>query len=378
MENWIIGTRFIIILYCVLRFTEGEMNDVPLVVFSILLYICASMLFHVFRKPLLKVSMLVVTVIVLIVSASALNSLFFFLFPLSIIELIMLVSCDIRIWLGAILLSGMFCPPGLFAEYALAALMTLAVFILTYHVYTSTAALKAENDRLREKNDALYGRIDLGAEYESQVKYLSQLEERNSLAQKIHDKVGHTLAGSLIQLEAASMIMDSDKEKAGAIVNGVINHLKEGMESIRSTLRNIKPAPEQLGINRLKVILDEFSMNNPIKASLSCKGKLDAITNTHWKIIMDNVKEALTNALKYSSASAVSIDMEVLNRLVKVEIHDNGAGALTFIKGLGIVGMEERTEGAGGKLIIDGSRGFSIITLLPVSEVADGNKNTDS
>jgi signal transduction histidine kinase len=33
---------------------------------------------------------------------------------------------------------------------------------------------------------------------------------------------------------------------------------------------------------------------------------------------------------------------------------------------MGIAGMEERTGAAGGKLIIDGSDGFSVITLLPV------------
>jgi hypothetical protein len=31
--------------------------------------------------------------------------------------------------------------------------------------------------------------------------------------------------------------------------------------------------------------------------------------------------------------------------------------------------MEERTENAGGKLILDGSNGFSVITLLPAGSV---------
>lgn len=322
--------------------------------------------------------MLLAALAVPALSAAFLDPVFILLLPAGILEFTGIFTGDIRLWTGAVVLSVFVCPAGLMAEYALVGLLGLMVYILAYTAYSSAAALKEENDRLREKNDALFGRIGMGEEYENQVKYLSQLEERNNLAQKIHDRVGHTLAGSLIQLEAAAMIMESDPKKAAAILDGVINHLKDGMESIRSTLRNIKPAPEQLGINRLKVVLDEFSLKNRIKASLSCQGRLDAITNLYWKIIMDNVREALTNTLKYSSASEVTVGIEVLNRIIKVEIRDNGAGALTYKKGLGIAGMEERTESAGGKLITDGSKGFSIITLLPVSEVADGDKSIDS
>lgn len=378
MENWVIGIRFIIIFYCVFRYTTGEMKDIPLVVLSVLLYISTSMLSQVFRKPLLRTAVLLAALAVIAVSASFLNELFILLLPLTILELLEAYTKDVKLWAAVTLFSALLSPGVLLAEYLLLSLLCLVVFVLVFRVYALAASVKAENDKLREKNDALYGRLDKGAEYESQVKYLSQLEERNNLAQSIHDKVGHTLAGSLIQLEAASMIIDSDQEKARSILNGVINHLKDGMESIRSTLRNIKPAPEQLGINRLKMMLDEFSVNNPIKAGLSYKGKLDVITNTYWKIITDNIKEALTNALKYSSASSLGVNIEVLNRLVKIEVRDNGAGALSFKKGMGIRGMEERTEAAGGKLIIDGSSGFSIITLLPVSEVADADKSINS
>lgn len=378
MENWVIGIRFIVIFYSVFSYAMGNMKDISLVVLSVLLYISASMLSHVFRKPLLRIAMLLAALAVIAVSAALLNDLFIFLLPLAILELLEAYTEDIRLWVAAILFSALLSPSKLLAEYLLISLLCLLVFVLIFKIYAATAALKSENDRLREQNDALYGRLDMGNEYENQVKYLTQMEERNSLAQSIHDKVGHTIAGSLIQLEAASMIIDTDREKARSTLESVINHLKDGMESIRSTLRNIKPAPEQLGINRLKVMLDEFSLNNPIKAGLSYKGKLDAITNLHWKIIMDNVKEAMTNALKYSSASSLGIGIEVMNKLVKVEVRDNGAGVLTFKKGLGIAGMEERTEAAGGKLIIDGSSGFSIIMLLPVGEVANADKSINS
>ena len=40
------------------------------------------------------------------------------------------------------------------------------------------------------------------------------------------------------------------------------------MESIRFTLKNIKPEAEQLGINKIKLLVDEFNNNGKINASL--------------------------------------------------------------------------------------------------------------
>ena len=160
--------------------------------------------------------------------------------------------------------------------------------------------------------------------------------------------------------------MGKDTVKAGEMVMNVTENLKNGMESIRSTLRAIKPAPEQLGINRMKLILEEFALNNGVETDLSYEGRLDAITHMQWRILTDNMREALTNSLKYSSATAVRVKIDVMNKLVKMEVRDNGKGEAAVRKGMGLSGMEERTGSAGGKLIVDGSDGFSVITLLPV------------
>ena len=85
-----------------------------------------------------------------------------------------------------------------------------------------------------------------------------------------------------------------------------------------------------------------------------------------WNIIYENASEALTNILKYSKANKAALNIEVLNKVVKFEIKDNGIGALNIVKGLGLSGMEERTQNAGGKIIVDGGDGFSVITLLPL------------
>lgn len=378
MENWIIGSRLVILLYCIIRYARGDMGNIPLVVLLMLAYICTSMLTYITVKQLLKRCFLLSSIIILSISAFVANQLFLLLVVVDIMELVSGFTKNWKAWLAFALVPAVLCRQDMLPEYALVSLFCLFVFLLAAKLSASLSTLKKVNERLRDKNDELSTRLDAGREYETQVRYLSQLEERNSLAQKIHDRVGHTIAGSIIQLEAAGMIIEKDRDKTREIIMTVTDNLKEGMESIRSTLRNIKPAPEQLGINRLKLMLEEFSLKNSIKTSLKYKGSLDSITHLQWEIIMDNTKEAFTNALKYSSAAYIDVKLEVMNRLIKAEVRDNGKGALLIKKGMGLTGMEERTENAGGQVIFDGSCGFSVITILPAGEVANADKSVNS
>jgi len=264
-------------------------------------------------------------------------------------------------------------PAEIIAEYTLVLILSLVLNIIAFTASGRIKQLSLQNDEFRLKIDSLYRKMDEEEEFKRQIRYLSQLEERNNIAQQIHDKVGHAISGSLIQLEAAALLVEKDAEKTRSIVKNVIGTLREGMESIRATLQNIKPPAEQLGINRIKSLLDEFTMSNGIKTTLKFSGNLALITYMQWRVIYENITEALTNAAKYSGCSAVSVSIDVLNKIIKAEVRDNGIGAVTVKKGMGLRGVEERSSNMGGKVIIDGSMGFSIITILPVEGGENGN-----
>lgn len=371
MENWMIGTRLIIMLYCILRYFQGNMENTAMVVLFILIYISAVTSAYIFRKAVLKRCFRILSAAVLIYAYINVQPLFILMIPADIYELVSDFTDDWKALLVFAALPGLISgSSGLAAEYIVVSLLVLLVFLIALDRLMTVSKLKKANEDLRDRIEDMVGKLNAGSEYEAQLRYLSQIEERNNIAQSIHDKVGHVLAGSIIQLEAAGMIIDRDSAKAGELIRNVTGNLKEGMESIRSTLRTIKPASEQLGINRVKLILEEFTLNNSIEATLSFDGKLDVITHMQWRIMTDNVKEALTNVLKHSSATRVEVRIEVMNKLIKLEVKDNGKGAPEIVKGMGLSGMEERTGSAGGKLIVDGTSGFSVITLLPVDTAA--------
>lgn len=368
MEAWSLRNRIAVQIYCIIRYVEGGMVNIPQTLFMLLVYICADMLAHIVHKKIFKRIYLLISIAILCVFAVSTNDLFLLPVVVDMGELVLSFSDNKKILLPVMLIPIVFCSRGLYPEYILVSLLSFILFVLSSKLFDADVALKRINERFREKRDELNSRLEAGIEYDNQVRYLTQLEERNDLAQNIHDKVGHTIAGSIIQLQAAAMLIEKDKDKATSIIESTVENLSEGMSSIRSTLRSIKPTSEQLGINRLKLMLEELSLKSSIKTSFTYKGNLEKIKHLHWKIIIDNTNEAFTNSIKYSNATKIDVELEVMNTMIKAQVKDNGVGFEQIKKGMGITGMEERAEGAGGNLILDGACGFCVITLLPIEE----------
>lgn len=373
MENWIILSKLAVLGYCILRYVNFmEKNTTGAVLFA-LTYVCLNMAMYIVKKLGIQKMLLACSLLLLVGAYWNLHPLFILLLPIGLYELLYMYTDSFWVSLVVVTIPVFWFKHEDLIEYALVAFLSFFIYRLAYTYERRVRLLVRENDEMRQQNYQLSGRLHKDLEYEQQVKYSSQLEERNKIAQELHDRVGHAISGSLMQLEAAKLLMDKDREKAASIVQNVIIILRDGMESIRATLRNIKPATEQLGINRLKLLLDEFSINQRIRTTLVHDGNLERITQLQWKVIQDNLSEALTNALKYSKATAISVHIQVLNKFIKAEVKDNGIGTSIVKKGLGIRGMEERSGSMGGKIIVDGSNGFSVITILPLEGETYGN-----
>ncbi|MEG6567449.1 sensor histidine kinase [Thermoanaerobacterium saccharolyticum] len=366
MEMWIIATKLIIVLYITVKYIYTDAITYPAeFVAFILLYICINMAYYLANGKMIKKLMLFLSIGLLLFSYNCVSDFFVFLVPINIYE----IFSGLATYLFSFAISFsimIFIKSKLIPEYIITLLMSYLILFLSKMSCDKLESLKKRNDELRWKIQDLYIKIDKNEEYERQLKYTTQLEERNKLSQRIHDDIGHTISGSLMQLEASKLLLDRNKDDAKKMIQSTIETLRNGLESIRIALRELKPPPEQMGLNRLKLVLDDFALRTHISANLKYTGIIDKITYSQWNIIMENVKELLTNAMKYSKATKVSLTIDVLNKFIKVEMKDNGVGTDVVRKGLGLKGIEERCESVGGKVIIDGSNGFSVIFLLPL------------
>jgi signal transduction histidine kinase len=68
------------------------------------------------------------------------------------------------------------------------------------------------------------------------------------------------------------------------------------------------------------------------------------------------VSEALTNVAKHAAASVVQIQVDTLDRggadLLRVEVRDDGRGGAALAGGTGLLGLKDRVEALGGRILL--------------------------
>ncbi|MGL4730657.1 MAG: sensor histidine kinase [Clostridium sp.] len=220
----------------------------------------------------------------------------------------------------------------------------------------------------RQRTDIanLNRKIKKQSEYRKQSIYTYKLKERNEMSKRVHDRVGHTIAGSLLQLEATKIVLDKDINKGKEMIDSTIDVLRSGMDDIRKTLRTINPSDEQIGINKIKLILAEKTQNTPFTYSVISNGDIDKISKIQWKFFVDVVMESSTNTLKYSKGTHITVKIEVFNKMIKLQMKDNGVGCNLIKKGIGISSIEQEAIELGGKVVLNGTKGFEVVVLMPI------------
>ncbi|WP_088071614.1 sensor histidine kinase [Gottfriedia luciferensis] len=366
MERWIILNKLTVILYIALICIRKEIPNFSWVLFALLVYFCLNISLYLIKKPSFFKILLFLSICLIVYSNFNIQPLFILLLPLSILELVSFFTFNQLIGCIFALIPIFYIHHSLQPIYGLITVISFIVFSIV-NLYNTRLQFKEDQiDQMRSAIQKLTKKLNDHNEFIEQSEYTFKLEERNRISQEIHDKIGHSMTGALFQMEAAKHLIATNQEKALELLQNAINISKDGIENIRITLKNMKPPTEQMGIHQMKLFIDEFSSKNDLKTLFVYKGNLDLITPIQWKVIQENIVEALTNTMKYASASEVSIEIYVMNKMIKANVKDNGKGKVKIKKGLGIIGMEERTASINGKIIVDGNGGFSVTTLLPI------------
>jgi signal transduction histidine kinase len=80
--------------------------------------------------------------------------------------------------------------------------------------------------------------------------------------------------------------------------------------------------------------------------------------------------EAVTNTAKHARASAVKVEVAARDRVVHLRVSDDGRGGADFGRGSGLVGLKDRVEALGGRILLDSPPGSG--TVLDVVLPFDG------
>jgi signal transduction histidine kinase len=195
------------------------------------------------------------------------------------------------------------------------------------------------------------------------------LEEKARLSQALHDKLGHSINGSVYQLEACKVLMEKNPQQSTEIMQGVISNLRSCMDEIRVILRREKPDKKRMAYLQLVQLCEECREKYNIKAECRIDGEDKQIPELVWEVILDNSIEAVTNALKYSKCTELTIEIIILHKVIRCSIRDNGVGCDGLKEGMGIQGMKNRARRVNGYIDITCDSGFHINMIIPLEEI---------
>jgi nitrate/nitrite-specific signal transduction histidine kinase len=205
-------------------------------------------------------------------------------------------------------------------------------------------------------------------------KEMAVSEERNLLAQELHDSIAQSLAFLNIQVQLLDEDLRHDKIlEAQKSLAQIREGVQESYDDVRELLVHFRTRIGNTDIaTAIDTALEKFEGQTGIKTVFNCQGSAPTLQPEHVLQIMHIVQESLSNVRKHAKASQVKVTLDC-KVPCKIEIEDNGVGfdasqdAGDSHVGLHI--MRERAHRIGAELSFDSaqSEGTHISVILPAT-----------
>jgi PAS domain S-box-containing protein len=200
-------------------------------------------------------------------------------------------------------------------------------------------------------------------------------QERNRMAQEIHDTLGQGFAGIVLQLEAAEQVLAESAEEARSHIRQARDLARENLAEARRSVWALRP--QRLGPGGLqaaiKTLVMELTQGTRTQAEFALQGTPYRLRPEVESNLMRISQEAITNVLKHARAGRIRVVLTFSPHQVELRVKDDGIGFDPRLQGegqgFGLISMRERTEHMGGSLRIhSGARqGTRIKVVVPVS-----------
>jgi two-component system sensor histidine kinase DegS len=194
----------------------------------------------------------------------------------------------------------------------------------------------------------------------------AQEEERKEISRELHDEVVQTLVGINVQLAALSKGSPSGLRVLKAKIARTQRLVENSVQAVHRFARELRPAVlDDLGlIPALHAYSKALAARKKIKIYLTAFAGVESLENAGRTVLFRVAQEALTNVARHAQASEVRLNLTEIPGAVRMEIGDNGKSfSLEKVlqaknrKRLGLIGMKERMEMVGGRLVIESAPG---------------------
>jgi signal transduction histidine kinase len=261
-------------------------------------------------------------------------------------------------------------PRGLGSFLCMGLLLTVPASLFTKY-REGIVSVQGEKRRL----DAMVIELaDMNMRYQSSATSAKEdgvRNERLRITREIHDVVGYTLTNNIAMMEAATDIMRTNPLGVPGLINAARDNAREGLAQIRGALYELRSHEERdpVGLRAIMRLCRLYEKATRIEVRFS-------YGNARWEYeasvdsaLYHLIQESLMNAFRHGKARHATVALWEADGVVAVSVTDDGHGAENVQEGIGLRGIRERVEAAGGELSVRGRPGFfNVAARMPLGE----------
>ncbi|XJZ28236.1 histidine kinase [Bacillota bacterium Lsc_1132] len=202
--------------------------------------------------------------------------------------------------------------------------------------------------------------------------FQAQEKERKLISRELHDGIGQSLFGILLQTDIIKTVCKDENETEKHL--GILQQMvKQTIEDVRNLSSELRPSTldDHGFIATLKNFIRDFGKRFGIQINFTYMGENERLPAAIETALYRIAQEALINAAKYAGAERIDIVVNRLEQSVSLFITDFGKGFElnpANRSGVGLYSMEERASILGGTFLIKSEigKGTRIQVTIPI------------
>ncbi len=212
----------------------------------------------------------------------------------------------------------------------------------------------AEVAELYDTFNAMLDRVERERRTSGRRALMAQENERRRLARELHDEVGQTMTGVVLQLEGLHSVAPAELAEPVALLQETA---REGVEEVREIVRGLRPqALDEFGLRSALISLAAgVTERTGVRVRPRLIPQLPRMEHDQELAIYRVAQEGLTNVARHADARTAELVLETEGDRLVLRIRDDGRGITNSeatSQGVGIGGMRERALLVGGRLSV--------------------------
>lgn len=186
-------------------------------------------------------------------------------------------------------------------------------------------------------------------------------DERRRIARDLHDRIGHGLSATQLQLELYDLYRDSDPAAAAVKVDTARQAVQESIHNLRSITSDLYTREPVTSLALALMSYVESAAVREVDVSVRVNGNESYVPADMRDESFLVLREALRNALRHARAAKVVVEVTVTPAELVASVADDGVGFEVKeplgAGGMGLTAMAERAELLGGSVAVSSTTG---------------------